>query len=279
MAEAQMPDPSALDLQFNPRLAVTDPDGILAERARASAAVARTMAVQREPYGDGGREYYLVAGAPAANARQPAVIFLHGGYWRSGSAEDNLVLAPGISALGARPIFLGYPLCPDTSLPDVSRAALRGVEAILARADDLGIDTGRIVLAGTSAGAHLSARLVAEPAMTGRICGAVQLTGIYDLTPVPLLGVNAEIGLDPSDVQPLSPLFQNYPALPTVFAVGGLEPPMWRAQTFAMAAAARAGGAPTTMIDVPGRNHFDLLMELTSPTSELSRALARLLDR
>jgi arylformamidase len=277
MVEAQMPAPSALDLQFNPRLAVVDADAIIAARARASAVVASTMAVQREAYGAGAREYYLLAGTPAAEGASPVVIFIHGGYWRSGAAEDNLVLAPAIAALGARPVFLGYPLCPDTPLREVSQAVRRGVEALLARAGDHGLDPDRVVLAGTSAGAHLAARLVAEPALAGCIRGALLLTGIYDLTPVPLLGVNDEIGLDPVDVQALSPLVQTYPAIPTVFAVGGLEPPMWRAQTFAMGAVTRAGGAPTTVIDVVGRNHFDLLMELTLAQSELSQALARLI--
>jgi arylformamidase len=277
MVEAQMPAPSALDLQFNPRLAVADADAIIAARARASSVVASTVPVRREAYGAGAREYYLLGGTPAAEAASAVVIFIHGGYWRSGAAEDNLVLAPAIAALGARPVFLGYPLCPDTPLREVSQAVRRGVEALLARTGDHRLDPGRVVLAGTSAGAHLAARLAAEPAMAGRIHGALLLTGIYDLTPVPLLGVNVEIGLDVADVHALSPLVHAYPSIPTVFAIGGLEPPMWRAQTFAMAAVTRAGGAPTAVIDVPGRNHFDLLLELTLPQSGLSHALARLL--
>jgi arylformamidase len=276
-----MAAPSSLDAQFNPRLAVPDAEGILAARRRNSLAVTDTMDVRRLGYGDRPREIYLVAGAPARSSDRadPAVIFIHGGYWRAGAAEDNLVLAPAIEQLGAQAIFLGYPLCPASSLAGVVEAVRGGVESILMSSGTLGIDPARIVLAGTSAGAHLVARLLADEAVGPRISGALLLTGIYDLTPVPLLEVNREIGIDQTDVRERSPLFDRYPAIPSVFAVGGLEPPMWRAQTFAMAALARAAGAATTVIDVPGRHHFDLMMEIVTPESLLRQALARLLQR
>jgi arylformamidase len=273
--------PSSLDAQFNPRLAVPDAEGILAARRRDSGAVADTMDVRRYSYGDRPREGYFVAGALARSSDRadPAVIFIHGGYWRGGAAEDNLVLAPAIEQLGARAIFLGYPLCPETPLAGVIDAVRRGVETILMSGGTLGIDPGRVVLAGTSAGAHLVARLLADEVVDPRISGALLLTGIYDLTPVPLLEVNREIGIDQTDVRERSPLFDRYPAVPSVFAVGGLEPAMWRAQTFAMATLARAAGAATTVIDVPGRHHFDLMMEIVTPESLLRRALADLLQR
>lgn len=273
--------PSSLDAQFNPRLAVPDAEGILAARRRDSQAVADTMDVRRFGYGDRPREIYFAAGTPAKSSDRadPAVIFIHGGYWRGGAAEDNLVLAPAIEQLGARPIFLGYPLCPETPLTGVVEAVRRGVESILMSSGTLGIDPARIVLAGTSAGAHLVARLLADQVIGPRISGALLLTGIYDLTPVPLLEVNREIGIDQTDVRERSPLFDRYPAIPSVFAVGGLEPPMWRAQTFAMATLARATGAATTVIDVPGRHHFDLMMEIVTPGSLLRQALADLLQR
>jgi arylformamidase len=275
-----MDSPSSLDAQFNPRLAVPDAEGILAARRRDSQAVAEAMDVRRHSYGNGPREIYLVAGGPGkfSGRCDPAVIFIHGGYWRSGAADDNLVLAPAIEQLGARPVFLGYPLCPEIRLAGVIDAARRGVETILMQSAAMGIDPARVVLAGTSAGAHLVARLLADEAIGSRISGALLLTGIYDLTPVPLLAVNREIGIDQVDVRERSPLFDRYPAIPSVFAAGGLEPPMWRAQTFAMAALARAAGAATTVIDVPGRHHFDLMLEIGAQDSLLSRALAKLLQ-
>lgn len=271
---------SSLDAQFNPRIAVPDAEDILVARRRDSDAVAQTMDVRRYSYGDGPREIYLAAGASAESSDRldPAVIFIHGGYWRAGAAEDNLVLAPAIEQLGARAIFLGYPLCPVSPLTGVIEAVRRGVEAILMRSGALGIDPRRVVLAGTSAGAHLVARLLADQVIGSRASGALLLTGVYDLTPVPLLGVNREIGIDQTDVRERSPLFDRYPAVPSVFAVGGLEPPMWRAQTFAMASLARASGAVTTVIDVPGRHHFDLMMEIVTPESQLRQALAKLLQ-
>jgi len=271
---------SSLDAQFNPRLAVPDVEGVLAARRSASRMIANRMEVQRHAYGDGPREIYFVAGTPAKSTGfDPAVIFIHGGYWRSGAAEDNLLLAPAIERLGARSIFLGYPLCPAMSLSNVVKVVRNGVAAILVKSSAIGIDTDRIVLAGTSAGAHLVARVLADEEIASRVGGALLLTGIYDLTPVPLIEVNREIGVDQHDVREQSPLFHRYPSIQSVFAVGGLEPPMWRAQTFAMAAMAQAAGAKTSIVDVPGRHHFDLMMEITVPNGLLYSALAELLKR
>lgn len=273
-----MTDPTELDLQYNPRLAVPDAEGLLAERREESRAAVMGMDIRKVVYGSTPRECFFAVGRPQGAGRlNPAVIFIHGGYWRAGAAEDNFALAPAITALGAQPIFLGYPLCPDARLREVIEAATRGVKTILAAAGELGIDADRIVLSGTSAGAHLTASLLTDDELAVRICGALLLTGIYDLKPVPLLGVNKEIGIDEADVRERSPLHRVYRGVPSVFAVGGREPPMWRAETFAMAAAVHASGTSVTTIDVPNRNHFDLLMEITLPGSAMNEALAGLI--
>lgn len=266
-----------LDQQFNPRLAVPDAELLLVERRRESMAVAERVAVRRMAYGPGPREHFFVVGeSPNGGSRTPAVIFIHGGYWRAGAAEDNFHLAPAIAEMGARAVFLGYPLCPGSRLPEIIEAVRRGVNAVLDAASELGIDAGRVVLVGTSAGAHLTASLLAYGDVATRIHGALLLTGIYDLTPVPLLAVNGEIGLDAAVARNHSPLFCRYSRVPSVFAVGAREPPMWRAQTFAMAALARASGAATAVIDAPDRNHFDLLTEIVLPGSAINQALASL---
>lgn len=269
----------SLDTQFNPRLAVANAAAILTERRRLSLAAAEQLTVLRKNYGAGAREHFIATHPSLEYGEMsPAVIFLHGGYWRSGEAEDNLVLAPAIAGMGARPIFLGYPLCPTATLSEVVAAVRRGIDAIISQAVVLGFDPGRVVLAGTSAGAHLAACALKDETIASRVSGALLLTGIYDLTPVPLIQVNDEIGVTEADVRDHSPLFARYPRVRSVFAVGGLETAMWRAQSFAMAALAESGGAPTTLIDVPGRHHFDLVMELLSATSELRRALCELLE-
>ena len=269
----------SLDAQFNPRLAVTNAAAILTERRRLSLAAAEQLTLVRKSYGASAREYFVAThSSPDSGEMSPAVIFLHGGYWRSGEAEDNLALAPAIDGLGARPIFLGYPLCPKATLSEVVAAVRRGIDAIISQAVVLGIDPGRVVLAGTSAGAHLVACALKDETIASRISGALLLTGIYDLTPVPLIQVNDEIGVTEADVRDHSPLFARYPRVRSVFAVGGLETAMWRAQSFAMAALAESGGAPTTLIDVPGRHHFDLVMDLLDLAGALPRALCELLD-
>lgn len=81
------------------------------------------------------------------------------------------------------------------------------------------------MIAGSSLDAqfNLVARALADEGIASRVSGALLLTGIYDLTPVPLLEVNREIGVDQDDVREHSPLFHRYPSIQSVFAVGGLD--------------------------------------------------------
>lgn len=269
-------EPADLEWQFNPRCSVPDFEAFMQARADACARI-----LQREPdvileaYGPDPRAFYLVVPA-AANGRKPALVYIHGGYWRSGAPQDNAVLIPVLKSLGAIPIFLGYPLCPTTPLQHVVEAVKTGLAHIRTNASRFGVDPKRIVIAGTSAGAHLTAMAMATDDRSNPIArSALLLTGIYDLTPVPLISVNTDIGLAPNDVAPLSPMRLPLPIGRSLcFAVGGREPSMWRAQTHAYANLCCAAGCATAVHVIEGRHHLDVYEEIMAGGATLNRALA-----
>lgn len=269
---------SDLNRQFNPRLAVEDFSGVIERRREAGRAVAESFAIGRRRYGGHPLEVFLAVDTAAVSRdpTRPAVVFIHGGYWRSGSPDDNLVIAPSILSSGALPILMGYPLCPELPLPAVIASVARGFMAILAASSELGFDSSRVILAGTSAGAHLAAMLMTMPETAASVSGALLLSGIYDLTPVPLLDVNREIGIESRDVAECSPLFESPRAVRAVLAVGELEPVMWKAQTRAFANLMRASGSEITFIEAKARHHFDLIIELAKADSELAKAFDKL---
>ncbi|MFD5541512.1 alpha/beta hydrolase, partial [Streptomyces sp. NPDC127079] len=85
-----------------------------------------------------------------------AVLVLHGGAFRRGDRTDVHSRCRALAARGITAIAVGYRLLDSAAWPaplDDARAALRWTHE---HADELGVDAGRIVLQGHSAGAQLA---------------------------------------------------------------------------------------------------------------------------
>ena len=96
---------------------------------------------------------------PQGTQRAPLVMFVHGGGWKRGS-KDNAVsraLPAHLLAQGYAFAAIDYRLVPGASVEQQAGDVAAALAALLARSDSLGIDRGRVVLMGHSAGAHLVA--------------------------------------------------------------------------------------------------------------------------
>jgi acetyl esterase/lipase len=92
------------------------------------------------------------------NSASPALIYLHPGSWMRGRpGRQALGTLYNLAAAGWVVLDLRYPLSPAATFPD----HLIGVKRAIAWAKDpsngLGIDPGRVAIAGGSSGAHLAA--------------------------------------------------------------------------------------------------------------------------
>lgn len=119
--------------------------------------------VQRDVvYGEAGGQKLLldVYGADPAMVR-PAVIFVHGGSWRSGSKSDLGFAAAALARQGYVGFSINYRLLRNgrnrfpAQIDDVQRA----VRWVRAHAKDYGVDPEKIGALGASAGGHLVALL------------------------------------------------------------------------------------------------------------------------
>jgi len=131
------------------------------------------------PGGDPRQRLDVFAPEPAAGLRT-AVLVLHGGAFRFGDRAAVYSRCQALADRGFTAIAAGYRLLDTAAWPaqlDDARAAVRWVHA---HADELGVDAGRIVAQGHSAGAQL-ALLVAGGAGAGRLDAA------GDAAPVPAL--------------------------------------------------------------------------------------------
>jgi len=111
----------------------------------------------------GGADRKLDIYRPDGASRRTAILFFHGGGWRGGAREMMRPIARDMAALGYVAMPVSYRLLGDAPFPaqiaDV-RAAIRWART---HASDVAIDADRIVLWGSSAGAHLSLLAAGAP--------------------------------------------------------------------------------------------------------------------
>ncbi len=108
------------------------------------------------------------------------------------------------------------------------------------------------------------------------IKSASLISGIYDTEPVLSILVNAEIGLRPEDVTPLSPLL-HVPLgdAPLLVAVGLGESPEWIRQSRLYAEFCHGAGKRVTHMEVEDVDHFSIQMEMRNPANPLTEAVRR----
>ena len=76
----------------------------------------------------------------------PALIFIHGGYWRMMDKSDHSHVASDMVKDGVAHISLNYDLCPDVTLDDIVDEMRNAIVYIYSNAADLGVDENRLFL-------------------------------------------------------------------------------------------------------------------------------------
>ncbi|MFI9103076.1 alpha/beta hydrolase [Streptomyces fildesensis] len=214
----------------------------------------------------------------AGTGRPPLLVFVHGGNWQALGRAESAFPAPPLLTAGAAVAVVEYGLAPDVGLDTMAGMVRRSVDWLLQNADRLGFAPDRLHLCGTSAGAHLAAMALLPdpldgPDVSGRIAGAVLLSGIYDLEPVRLSYVNEALRLDEAAALRNSPLHLLPARLAeVVVARGGNETEEYVRQHERMVAALRPRAAVTEVV-ADRRNHFDLPYDLGVGSSRLGSAV------
>ncbi|MFJ5646230.1 alpha/beta hydrolase [Streptomyces sp. NPDC093223] len=271
-------DQATLDRQYSPSSRVASLDAYLRAYERLSEAARRDHPVRTAlAYGSHPAERLdYFPGQPAGRA--PLLVFVHGGNWQALGRAESAFPVPPLLAAGAAVAVVEYGLAPDVGLDAMAGMVRRAVDWLLRHADGLGFAPDRLHLCGTSAGAHLAAMALlpdasAGPDVTGRIAGAVLLSGMYDLEPVRLSYVNDALRLDEAAALRNSPVLRLPARLPpTVLARGGNETEEYVRQHDRMVAALRPRAAVTEVV-AGRRDHFDLPYDLGVPGTGLGDAV------
>lgn len=208
-------------------------------------------------------------------ALRPLFVFIHGGYWRALSRDASAFMAPMLAAQGIATAVPDYTLAPKVGLTEILRQCRASVAWLWQNADALGVDRRRIVVGGSSAGGHLAAAILSpgwQAAMglpAQPLHGAMPVSGLFELAPLKASHVDGWMDFTHEDLDLCSPLRHlPVPKPPVVVAVAEVETPGFHRQS---AACAQALQVP--MLQVPERNHFDIVLDWADPRTIMSRAL------
>ncbi len=219
---------------------------------------------------------------PPAPAGAPLLVWVHGGAWRGGSKTEN-PLAPLI-ARGFAIASVDYRLTPVAPFPANIHDIKAAVRFLRARASDFGYDSGRIVIAGSSAGAHLAALVGVtnrHPELEGKvgshrdqssdIQGIVSFYGASNLESILKQSTPFGLGVripalqllfrgQPEDkpelarlASPVSHVDQDDP--PLLLIHGDQDPQMPVAQSLEFLGAYEAAARPVRFVPVHGAGH------------------------
>ena len=154
----------------------------------------------------------------------PAIVYIHGGSWRSGNKNEFHALAADLAAQGYAGFSINYDLHPH-SFPVSFQEAQTAVRFLRTHAGEYHIDPNQIVVAGESAGGQLAALVALATGDSSTAVSAASIfNGAYRLSPnsgviARYLGVKRE--KKPRLFKDASPFSQIHPGAPPFFVGHG----------------------------------------------------------
>jgi arylformamidase len=269
-------DPAAREREYSPSSVSGGDWGPFEARYLAESARAwQTVPGRRDlRYGAAARATLDFFPAPAGAARPGLLVYFHGGYWQELSTRESAFLAPAWHAAGFAHAVVGYTLAPAARLTDIvseCRAALGWLHAC---AGELGFDPDNVVIAGSSAGGYLAAACADRSPVPVR--GIVPVSGVFDVAPLIGTSINDALGLDDATAAALDLLAPERHYVPAVVAWGAVETSEFKRQNRAFVDRLTREGTPCEALEVPARNHFDVILDLGDASTALFAAARRL---
>lgn len=267
-----------LDVQYDVENSVPDFSIYLDHFEKRNAEALSTLTPQMKlRYGETIPEYLDFY--PAEDPNAPLMVFFHGGYWRLLASEDFAFAALGPVASGFNVANVNYTLCPKVSMDEIVRQS-RAAIAWLIRNQSLNFDRRKVIVAGHSAGGHLTAMCL----LTNWECeyglpndclaGGIPVSGLFDLRPFPYTFLQPTLQLDMGQVMRNSPHFHVRSGLPPIHVTyGGAESTEFQRQSEEFADLWEAAGNKVNRYAQPDKNHFTAMAEFEEPHTPIMKTL------
>lgn len=132
----------------------------------------------------------------AGTTALPTVVWVHGGGFITGTKDEMGTYLSHIAAAGYTVVAVEYTVAPEARYPTPVEQVTTALDFLVDHAEEYGVDTAQIALAGDSAGAHIAAQTAmaasepgyAEDAGLPRadlpdgVAATVLYSGAYDMT-------------------------------------------------------------------------------------------------
>ncbi len=221
----------------------------------------------------------LVVPAPTEELT-PLLVFLHGGYWQELSKHESFFAATDCLSHQVAFAAVDYTLAPHATLDQIVSECHEAVSVLRAEAEANRIDSAQIIVCGSSAGAHLAAMIGLGTPDGWRPAAVGLVSGIYELEPLLGTSINDALQLDLDSAHRHSPLFADLAGFPhAIVAHGDNETSEFKRQSADLASALSRAGVANLLVEVPGRNHFDVILDLCDGETMLGTEMLRLIDR
>jgi acetyl esterase/lipase len=247
-------------------------------------------------------DLYLPAVTPAQGG-YPAIVFVHGGGWRTGVRDNFAPMAIRMAERGYAAATVSYRLSPQARYPAAIHDVKAAVRWVRAHAGAYAIDPGRIAVAGGSAGGQIASLVgvtngdahfdpdAGANVVSSAVQAIVNIDGLSDFTSEAARHYEDDPAKQPSAAgawfggryaeQPAlwreaSPLFHAGPATPPILFIGSGQP-RFSVGRDAMVARLRAAHVPAEVVVLPDTPHsFWLFDPWLGPTVDATAAfLAR----
>ena len=280
-------DQQEIDNAYDQAVWAPNREIVLARRRAMSAhTLARIGPPLRLPYGATEIEQLDIYRTTRPDA--PIQIFIHGGAWRGGLAQESAFQADMYLAAGVHFVVPDFSWVQDVggSLMTLADQVRRAVAWVYTNAARFGGNPAQLYLSGHSSGAHLGGVILATDwrqhfgLPPDIVQGAVLISGMYDLQPVRLSKRSQYVHFDDETEEALSPQRHlERLTTPVVLAYGTLESPEFQRQSGAFAAALQAAGKPVELLIGEGYNHFEIQETLGNPFGLGGRAVLQQMRR
>lgn len=213
---------------------------------------------------------------PGATPPVPIHVFIHGGYWQELSKRESFFPAIDTLSRGFAFAAVDYTLAPEASIDEIVEECCAALICIAEQARTLGIDRERIIVSGSSAGAHLAAMCCLRLPRQIRLKAVALISGIYELEPLVRTYINDAVGMDLECAKRNSPALADLGSFPpAIIAWGESETEEFKRQSRHFADLLTASSASVDTLEVRHRNHFDVVFDIANQ-SELGQLFFKL---
>jgi arylformamidase len=263
---------------FRIRDHVAEFDDIVAEIVRRSAETrAKASMVVDVAYGPDSTETIDLFFPQGKRDRLPVHMFIHGGYWRMFSKRDYSYVAETVTNAGAIAVILDYALMPAVRMARIVDQVRRAKRWVLDHIAGHGGNPDLLTVSGHSAGAHLATMLFDGDSRPSGIKAALLLGGLYDLRPLQMSFLAAEIAITNEEARRFSPINHNFdPSVAVEIAVGAEETPPFHSQAAIFANQLEKQGLEVSRTTLAAVNHMSSVRDLGVAGTDAASLLARL---